>query len=89
MFLCASHRDEHGNVSGMYNTIGGSGYDFGTLNGTITVTRTYYEAQTDQWSFVDASLVVYDRSGNNVYETWHRGNWRWSKPEKDFLRRWV
>jgi hypothetical protein len=31
------------------------------------------------------NLVVYDRSGKKVFETWHQGNWIWSKPDKDCL----
>jgi hypothetical protein len=72
-------------VSGTYSTIETSGYGFGTITGNIVVTRTYYEAQSNEWQFVDASLTVFDKSGKNVYETKHRGNWRWSKPEKDCL----
>lgn len=73
------------NVSGTYNTYGTNGSDYGNFNGNVQVTRTYYTAQTNQWSFVDVSLTVYDRTGAKVYETWHQGNFRWSKPDKDCL----
>jgi hypothetical protein len=73
------------NVSGIYSTYGTDGSTFGNMNGIISVRRTYYTAQTNQWPYVDVNLVVYDKLGNKVYETWHQGNWRWSKPEKDCL----
>jgi hypothetical protein len=58
----------------------------GTFNGNINVQRTYYERLENQWAFVDAAAIVLDtKTGGKVYETWHRGNWRWSKPEKDCL----
>jgi hypothetical protein len=73
------------NVSGTYNTSGTNGTDYGNFNGTVQVTRTYYQAQTNQWAFVDVVVTVYARSGAKVYESWHRGNFRWSKPDKDCL----
>ncbi len=73
------------NVSGTYNTYGTSGSDYGNFNGNVQVTRTYYQAQTNQWPYVDVVVTVYSRSGAKVYETWHQGNFRWSKPDKDCL----
>ena len=73
------------NVSGNYNSYGASGADYGNFNGTVTVNRTYYQAQNGQWPYIDAVLTVYDRSGKKIYETWHQGNFRWSKPDKDCL----
>ena len=77
---------ETGSVSGSVNGMVGSDYTWGSYSGTVQVTKTYYTRETGQWSYVDFSLTVYDaRTRNKVYETWHRGNFRWSKPDKDCL----
>jgi hypothetical protein len=74
-----------GNLSGTYSSFGTNGLNSGDFNGTVQVTRTYYEARSGQWPYVDVNLIVYDRSGRKIYEIWHQGNWRWSKPDKDCL----
>jgi hypothetical protein len=77
---------ETGRTSGSINGMVGSDYTWGNYSGTVQVTRTYYTQETGQWSYVDFSLTVYDaHTGKKVYETWHRGNFRWSKPDKDCL----
>jgi len=77
---------ETGTVSGSMNGMVGSDYAWGNYSGSVQVTRTYYTRETGQWPYVDFSLTVYDaRTRNKVYETWHRGNFRWSKPDKDCL----
>jgi len=76
---------ETGNVSGNYNNYGAYGSNFGSFDGTVTVNRTYYTAQAGQWNFTDVELTVYDRDGKKIYASWHRGNFRWSKPDKDCL----
>lgn len=75
-----------GTVSGSMNGMVGSDYTWGSYSGSVQVTRTYYTRETGQSSYVDFSLAVYDaHTHNKVYETWHRGNFRWSKPDKDCL----
>jgi hypothetical protein len=77
---------ETGRVAGSMHGMVGSDYTWGNYSGTVQVTKTYYTQETGQWSYVDFSLTVYDaHSGKKVYETWHRGNFRWSKPDKDCL----
>jgi hypothetical protein len=77
---------ETGSVSGSMNGMVGSSYTWGNYSGTVQVSRTYYTRETGQWSYVDFSLTVYDaHTRKKVYETWHRGNFRWSKPDKDCL----
>jgi hypothetical protein len=71
--------------SGTISTFGESGSNFGMFNGTVQVNRTYYEAQIDQHSYLDVALSVFDRTGKKIYETWHQGNWAWSKPDEDVL----
>ncbi|HKV92352.1 MAG TPA: hypothetical protein VJW20_07370 [Candidatus Angelobacter sp.] len=73
------------NISGTSNSYGSNGYQSGSFNGTVQVNRTYYQAQTNQHQFVDVVVTVYDRFGKKTYETWHQGNFRWSKPDKDCL----
>jgi hypothetical protein len=73
------------NIYGNYSTYGTNGSNFGNFNGIVTVNRTYYQAQNGQWPFIDVNLTIYDRAGRKVYEIWHQGNWRWSKPDKDCL----
>jgi hypothetical protein len=73
------------NVSGTTNSYGAYGSQSGNFNGTVQVNRTYYQAQTNQHLFVDVVVTVYDRFGKKTYETWHQGNFRWSKPDKDCL----
>jgi hypothetical protein len=75
--------------SGNFSTYGSSGYNFGTYNGsgsvygTVNVTRTYYQAQQNQRRYVDVVLTMFDKRGQKIFETWHQGNWAWSKPDKD------
>lgn len=46
----------------------------------------YNEAKTGEWPYLDVVMTVYDaRTGGKLYESYHQGNWRWSKPEKDCL----
>jgi hypothetical protein len=73
----------YGNYNG-YNT-GSGNSTYGNFNGTISTTSTSYTPQANQWNYVNVTLSVYDKYGNKVYETWHQGNFRWSKPEKDCL----
>jgi hypothetical protein len=64
----------------------GSDYTWGSSSGTVEVTRTYYTREYAERTDVDYALTVFDaRTGRKVYETWHRGNTRWSKPDKDCL----
>lgn len=73
--------------SGTYNTRGSSGYsERGSFSGDIQIRRTYYERVEGVRTYLDVFLNVYDaRTGEKVYETWHQGNWLWSKPDKDCL----
>jgi hypothetical protein len=77
---------ENAQVSGSYNTYGTGGSTWGTYNGTVRVQRTYNERVEGQRNYVNVVMTVYDaRTGKKVYETWHQGNWIWSKPWKDCL----
>lgn len=77
---------ETAQVSGSYNSYGSRGSDWGTYSGTVRVNKTYYQNATGQWPYVDVVMSIYDsRTGEKIHETWHQGNWRWSKPEKDCL----
>jgi hypothetical protein len=73
------------NISGTTNSYGTYGSQYGNFNGTVQVNRTYYQAQAQQHIFVDVAVTVYDRYGKKTFETWHQGNFRWSKPDKDCL----
>jgi len=74
-------------ISGNANTSYSNGASsFATFNGTVNVQRTYYQTVSGQQEYVDVDLVVLDgRTGRKLYESWHRGNWRWSKPDKDCI----
>jgi hypothetical protein len=48
--------------------------------------RVDYEVQTSETTWLDVVMAVYDaHTSEKVYQSTHRGNWRWSKPEKDCL----
>ncbi len=48
--------------------------------------RVDYETQTSETSWLDVVMAVYDaHTREKIYQSTHRGNWRWSKPEKDCL----
>jgi len=57
----------------------------GDVNATTTTRTTYYEPQENEWQFINVVATVYDRDGSKKYETFHQGNFRWSKPDKDCL----
>ena len=57
----------------------------GDVNATATTRTTYYEPQENEWQFINVVATVYDRDGFKKYETFHQGNFRWSKPDKDCL----
>ena len=57
----------------------------GDVNATATTQTTTYEAQQNEWQFVNVVATVYERDGSKKYETFHQGNFRWSKPDKDCL----
>jgi len=53
--------------------------------GSATTHSTYYEPQESEWQFLNVVATVYDRNGTKKYETFHQGNFRWSKPDEDCL----
>ncbi len=57
----------------------------GDVNATATTRTTTYQAQQNEWLFVNVVATVYGRDGSKKYETFHQGNYRWSKPDKDCL----
>jgi hypothetical protein len=57
----------------------------GDVNATATTQTTTYEAQQNEWQYINVVATVYERDGSKKYETFHQGNFRWSKPDKDCL----
>jgi len=49
------------NISGTSASFGTYGSQYGNFNGTVQVNRTYYQAQTNERSFVDVVATVYDQ----------------------------
>jgi len=57
----------------------------GDVNATATTTTTTYQAQQAEHQFVNIVATVYSNDGAKKYESFHQGNFRWSKPDKDCL----
>jgi hypothetical protein len=57
----------------------------GDINATAHTTSTTYQAQQAEHQFVNIVATVYSNDGTKKYETFHQGNFRWSKPDKDCL----
>lgn len=57
----------------------------GDINATANTRTTSTRAQQNEWTYVNVVATVYGRDGSKKYETFHQGNYRWSKPDKDCL----
>lgn len=57
----------------------------GDVNATATTNTTTYQAQQAEHQFVNVAATVYSKDGVKKYESFHQGNFRWSKPDKDCL----
>lgn len=81
------HTDtDTGRFSGTYRGMSGSDLTWGNFQGTVEVERTYYTQQTGVRPYLNVYLTVLDaKTGRSVFNTYHQGNWLWSKPDKDCL----
>jgi hypothetical protein len=57
----------------------------GDVNATARTSSTSYQAEQNEHQFVNVVATVYGRDGSKLFESFHQGNWRWSKPDKDCL----
>lgn len=57
----------------------------GDVNATARTQSTTYQPEQNEHQFVNVVATVYGRGGSKLYESFHQGNWRWSKPDKDCL----
>jgi hypothetical protein len=79
-----------GSYNGSYSSYSTNGTNvhgtsYGNFDGTVSVTRTDYQRFQGQRAFVNVTATVYDWRGKKLYQTFHQGNFRWSKPDKDCL----
>jgi hypothetical protein len=82
-----------GTVNGTATQIGSNPTNTsGTYSGTSTTTT--YEKREGEWPVVYVNAAVYHNDGPDmpVFITKHKGQWRWSKPDKDAFQKaleWI
>lgn len=77
-----------GTVNGTTTQIGSNPTNTsGTYSGTSTTTT--YETHSGEWPVTYVNAAVFKNGGSDIpiFVSKHKGQWRWSKPDKDAFRK--